>query len=609
MKDNPENVKAVAAIQQTSQTGSLNSLELSNVAVKTSSIFNPFAKLMRKPSHLSMQKLEDVENKIKTTDSLLSVNAAQGRTSTVEPPNKHHGSQSMSHTPDIRVSHHEVNPQKSQTFTEKLVNRVSSLKIGKKEPPEVKSNTTSKAGSTQLFGQTHPINTTEADSEEELTDKVSDLKLNKGYGSAMVLSSNVAPTNSLSPNSILADSLIQSQQKFGKSLPKISNVFLKKPSAGDTKIRSASNNPEMSASQNLGFSPISSGGKQGGLSAYEMSQSAPSSKPLNLDDFHIIKRVGKGGFASVFLVRQRKAAGKYYALKAVKKSDLLRLKQEKQILNEKLILNATKHQFIIELFSTFQDPNFLYMILEYVAGGDLFSYLRKCQRFPEPDAKFYVCEVLVAIQYLHAQNVVYRDLKPENILLDTTGHIKVADFGFAKVIKDKTNSFCGTPDYIAVELVINRPYTKVVDWWSLGVLVFELVSGKTPFGDDTSDKIYDNIQAGTIKWHPLIKNACKDIVKRLLEPDPNLRLGSGKEGGEEIRAHPWFKEINWKKLEARQVAPPCIPDCMAPEYIEKQRAAKGHPDEYAEMLKSIKGGNSRTSWLTADTFNDPFKDF
>ncbi|RKO89825.1 kinase-like domain-containing protein, partial [Blyttiomyces helicus] len=179
-------------------------------------------------------------------------------------------------------------------------------------------------------------------------------------------------------------------------------------------------------------------------------------------------------------------------------------------------------------------------------------------RFPESDARFYVCEVLIALEYLHGQNVVYRDLKPENILLDTTGHTKLADFGFAKVITGTTQSFCGTPDYIAAEVVANKPYTKAVDWWSFGVLVFELVSGKTPFGDESSERIYDNIQAGRIKWHALIKGPCKDVVRRLLDLDMDRRLGSQGDGAE-IRAHPWFKGLNWKKLESRQCSPPFVP--------------------------------------------------
>ncbi|KAI8999376.1 kinase-like domain-containing protein, partial [Gaertneriomyces semiglobifer] len=277
-----------------------------------------------------------------------------------------------------------------------------------------------------------------------------------------------------------------------------------------------------------------------------------------LDDFHIVRRVGKGGFATVFLVRLRHSTGRYYALKAIKKQDIVKLRQEKQIMNEKIILRSINHPFVVELYHTFQNPTYLFMTMEFVAGGDLFSYLRKVQRFEEEDAKFYVTEVLIALEYLHSHNIVYRDLKPENILLDTTGHTKLADFGFAKVISNTTNSFCGTPDYIAAEIVANKPYAKGVDWWSLGVLIFELISGKTPFGDDNSEKVYDNIQAGRIKWHPLVRGTARDICKRLLEPDQARRLGALHDGAE-IRQHPWFKSIQWRKAEARQTIPPFVP--------------------------------------------------
>ncbi|KAI9342288.1 kinase-like domain-containing protein, partial [Obelidium mucronatum] len=277
-----------------------------------------------------------------------------------------------------------------------------------------------------------------------------------------------------------------------------------------------------------------------------------------LDDFHIVRKVGKGGFATVFLVRMKASTGRYYALKAIKKADLIKLKQEKQVINEKAILKNIKHNFIVELYHSFQDTHYLYMIIEYIDGGDLFSYLRKVQKFGEDDGRFYTCEILIALQYLHSHSIVYRDLKPENILLDTTGHVKLADFGFAKVITNTTNSFCGTPDYIAREIVRNRAYTKDVDWWSFGVLIFELVSGKTPFGDDSSEQIYENITEMKIKWHPAIKGPCKDIIKRLLEPDPTKRLGTLGDG-DEIRAQPFYAKINWQKVEERKMNPPFLP--------------------------------------------------
>ncbi|KAI8608413.1 kinase-like domain-containing protein [Chytriomyces sp. MP71] len=346
---------------------------------------------------------------------------------------------------------------------------------------------------------------------------------------------------------------------------------------------------------------LSSDKRTAGLSAYEISTTQVQ-RGYALDDFHIVRKVGKGGFATVFLVRMKASTGRYYALKAIKKADLIKLKQEKQVINEKSILQSITHKFIVELYHSFQDTHYLYMIIEYIDGGDLFSYLRKVQKFGEEDGRFYTCEVLVALQYLHSHNIVYRDLKPENILLDTTGHVKLADFGFAKVVTTTTNSFCGTPDYIAREIVRNRAYTKAVDWWSFGVLIFELVSGKTPFGDDSSEQIYDNITEMKIKWHPMIKGATKEIVKRLLEPDPSKRLGTAGDG-DEIRAHLFYAKINWTKVEARQMTPPFLPACDTPEAIEK-RAKRGQTEDYAQMLKTCGGAK-----VTQDLFSDAFKGF
>jgi len=317
----------------------------------------------------------------------------------------------------------------------------------------------------------------------------------------------------------------------------------------------------------------------------------------------------------VFLVRLKAGTGRYYALKAIKKSDLVRLKQEKQILNEKIILKAVKHPFIVELYHTFQNVQYLFMTLEFVAGGDLFSYLRKCQHFSEDEGRFYSCEVLIALEYLHSQNVVYRDLKPENILLDTTGHVKLADFGFAKVIRHTTTSFCGTPDYIAVEMVAGKPYTKAVDWWSFGVLIFELVSGKTPFSDagptdgggkeqpTGSDRIYDNIQNHRIRWQPTIRPTCKDLIRRLLEPNVDLRLGSA--SPTDIKSHPFFKTVNWKKVDARQTTPPLIPSVDSPEVIERERERRGGRDEHAEALRR---GETPVA-IGKDPFFEIFKEF
>lgn len=171
------------------------------------------------------------------------------------------------------------------------------------------------------------------------------------------------------------------------------------------------------------------------------------------------------------------------------------------------------------------------------------------------------------------------------------------------MIKNSTSSFCGTPDYIAAEIVAGKPYNKSVDWWSLGVLIFELVSGKTPFGDDSSDKIYDNIQAGNIKWNTTIRGPCREVIGALLKVDPKDRLGSGIGGAKDIKAVEWFSTINWVKLEARQLTPPHVPVFDAPQILETHKPSTRRD----EVLESLKPGAA--AWKNGDAFFEAFKDF
>ncbi|KAJ3346557.1 camp-dependent protein kinase catalytic subunit [Entophlyctis luteolus] len=417
------------------------------------------------------------------------------------------------------------------------------------------------------------------------------------------------------------DGALSKNKSTTKSMPKIS-LFARKsmkslrsateqPSKPLTDLKAVSSFKLDSAtkgqSMENALNSMSPEKRTAGLSAYEISSPQVHKGSYCLDDFQIIRKAGKGGFATVFLVRMKAASGRYYALKAIKKGDLIKLKQEKQVINEKAILSKIKHNFIVDLYFTFQDTYYLYMIIEYIDGGDLFSYLRKVQKFGEEDGRFYTCEVLVALQFIHSHNIVYRDLKPENILLDTTGHIKLADFGFAKVVTSTTNSFCGTPDYIAREIVRNRAYTKAVDWWSFGVLIFELVSGKTPFGDDSSEQIYENITEMRIKWHPMIKGACKELVRKLLEPDPSKRLGSGEADGNEIRAHTFYSKTEWQRVEERRVTPPFLPACDTPETLER-RMKRQSGDDYAAQLKSG-SGCIKPVGAPPEMFSDAFKGF
>ena len=175
------------------------------------------------------------------------------------------------------------------------------------------------------------------------------------------------------------------------------------------------------------------------------------------------------------------------------------------------------------------------MIMDYIEGGELFSLLRKSQRFPTPVAKFYAAEVFLAIEYLHSLDIIYRDLKPENILLDKNGHIKLTDFGFAKEVQDVTYTLCGTPDYIAPEVVATKPYNKSVDWWSFGILIFEMLTGYTPFYDPTPMKTYENILNGSITYPDYLPPDILDLLQKLIVKDLTQRLGNLQGGSDDVK--------------------------------------------------------------------------
>lgn len=196
-------------------------------------------------------------------------------------------------------------------------------------------------------------------------------------------------------------------------------------------------------------------------------RSVVSKGKYSLQDFQIMRTLGTGSFGRVHLVRSVHN-GRYYAMKVLKKQQVIKMKQIEHTNDERRMLKLVEHPFIIRMWGTFQDARNLFMVIDYIEGGELFSLLRKSHRFPNPVAKFYAAEVTLALEYLHSHNIIYRDLKPENILLDRNGHIKITDFGFAKEVVTVTWTLCGTPDYIAPEVITTKPYNKSVDWWSLG---------------------------------------------------------------------------------------------------------------------------------------------
>lgn len=211
-----------------------------------------------------------------------------------------------------------------------------------------------------------------------------------------------------------------------------------------------------------------------GLSKQDSSILVDAKNSIKLDDFDLDRTIGTGSFGRVMIVNLKRDRTKRYAMKMLKKENIVKMKQVEHTLNERKILSAIDFPFIVKLAYSFKDTSNLYMILEYVTGGEMFTHLRKTGRYSEENACFYASQIVLAFEYLHFLNIVYRDLKPENVLYDSNGYIKITDFGFAKIIKDRTWTLCGTPEYLAPEIILSRGYNKAVDWWALGVIIYEM---------------------------------------------------------------------------------------------------------------------------------------
>lgn len=279
-----------------------------------------------------------------------------------------------------------------------------------------------------------------------------------------------------------------------------------------------------------------------------------------LSDFAVERTLGTGSFGRVHLVRSRHNH-RFYAIKVLRKEQVVKMKQVEHTNSERAILSIVRHPFLVNLWGTFKDSTFLYMVMDYVPGGELFTLLRKSQRFPHPVAKFYAAEVALAIDYLHQNNIIYRDLKPENILLSADGHLKITDFGFAKYVPDVTWTLCGTPDYLAPEIVSSKGYNKSVDWWALGVLLFEMLAGHPPFftEDGNPIKLYEKIIACKVRYPPYFETGVKDLLKNLLTADLSKRFGNLHRGSKDIFGHLWFAEVDWDRLYRREIPAPYLP--------------------------------------------------
>jgi len=278
-----------------------------------------------------------------------------------------------------------------------------------------------------------------------------------------------------------------------------------------------------------------------------------------LNEFEFLDTIGTGSFGRVKLAKHKKTS-KIYAVKMLKKSEIIRLKQVDHIHSEFNILSQLSHPFIVELKGIVPtDAKHLYFILEFIPGGELFTLLRSQGSFPVEQAKFYAAHIITIFEYVHGKNIVYRDLKPENILINTNGYLKLTDFGFAKIVDGKTYTLCGTPEYLAPEIILNKGHSKPVDWWTLGILTYEMLVGIDPFNDDDPMMIYQKIIKGKVKFPKTIEKEAKSLIKHLLTADVTKRYGCLKNGVKDIIDHKWYKGFDWRALLFMSLEPPYVP--------------------------------------------------
>ncbi|KAI9046890.1 hypothetical protein LZ554_008968 [Drepanopeziza brunnea f. sp. 'monogermtubi'] len=332
-----------------------------------------------------------------------------------------------------------------------------------------------------------------------------------------------------------------------------------------------------------------------------------SSRGLTVKDFELVRTLGTGTFARVWLVRlanpRPEDADKVFALKVLRKVEVIKLKQVDHVNHERSVLaDVAGHPFITTLITSFSDHDSLYMLLDYCPGGEVFSYLRKQKRFDENTSRFYAAEIVLILEFLHErEGVAYRDLKPENLLLDADGHIKLVDFGFAKRLGNReTYTLCGTPEYLAPEVIQSKGHTTAVDWWALGILIFEFMTGYPPFWDQSPIEIYKKIVSKPVQFpsDPPISADCKDIIRHFCTVDRSKRLGNVSGGAQRVKDHPFFRGINWEEIYYRKHRGPIIPPVR---YPGDAQCFDFYPDE--------KAGRERYTEDLQKKWEGHFKDF
>lgn len=337
-----------------------------------------------------------------------------------------------------------------------------------------------------------------------------------------------------------------------------------------------------------------------------MSQNGESKDMMK--QFDLLKSIGKGGFGRVLLVRKNcgRDNGNIYALKILSKDLVRRTQQVTSTRAEREILLEISHPFIVKLRYAFQNAEKLYMVMDYYPGGSMYFHLCHERYFRPHVVQFFASELVLALGHLHEKNILYRDMKLENILMDRDGHIAVTDFGLAKmgVSQDDATSMCGTPVYLAPEILLKKEYGKAVDYWALGTVLYELTTGRAPFQDRVREKMFQKIVYGTVKFPQGLTPKFQDLIMGLLNKDPNSRLGHGPQGSEHVKKHHYFQGVKWADILHKRVIPPFKPRNAGPgENVDKNAIGleavdstvsgyrNSNFEDFTYVGESVAGGN------------------
>uniref|UniRef100_A0A8C6KVE6 Protein kinase N3 n=1 Tax=Nothobranchius furzeri TaxID=105023 RepID=A0A8C6KVE6_NOTFU len=292
-------------------------------------------------------------------------------------------------------------------------------------------------------------------------------------------------------------------------------------------------------------------------------QNTTSLPRMLMDDFRLISVLGRGHFGKVLLAEFKKT-GRLFAIKALKKRDIVTRGEVDSLMSEKRIfemINASRHPFLVNLHGCFQTSDHVCFVMEYLAGGDLMIHIHN-DVFSEAQTRFYSACVLLGLEFLHLNKIIYRDLKLDNLLMDADGFVKITDFGLCKEgvgHGDQTSTFCGTPEFLAPEVLTDESYTRAVDWWGLGVLVYEMLVGESPFPGEDEEEVFDSIVNNDVQYPTSLHPDAVSIMQKLLKKNPLKRLGAGERDAKEVKGEKFFQPIDWEALTTKKLKPPFLP--------------------------------------------------